>query len=221
MDFYAFVEGPLLWVAFLIFIIGTLARAALFLFASFKMDKIIYQHFSLKYILSSLVRWLLPLNKSVPKNPVFTILTYTFHLCLIVLPIWIYQHIIYWELSRFEWSWASIPAGLAEWMTLTFLAIAFFFLLRRIFSPDIRLLSTFSDYFLLVVTVMPFLTGYFLAHGTLDGIPFLKANMQLIHILSGEVMLILIPFTKLSHFVLFFFSRGATAVEFGRRGYSM
>jgi len=69
MDFYAFVEGPLLWVAFLIFIIGTLARAALFLFTSYKMDKIIYQHFSLKYILSSLVRWLLPLNKSVPKNP--------------------------------------------------------------------------------------------------------------------------------------------------------
>jgi len=106
-------------------------------------------------------------------------------------------------------------------MTLIFLAIALFFLVRRIFSADIRLLSTFSDYFLLVVTVMPFLTGYFLTHGTLDGNSFLKDNMQLIHILSGEVMLILIPFTKLSHFVLFFFSRGATAIEFGRRGYSI
>ena len=221
MDFYAFVEGPLLRAAFLIFIIGTLVRAALFLFTSYKMDKIIYQHFSLKYILSSLVLWLLPLNKSVPKNPIFTVLTYIFHLCLIVLPIWIYQHIIYWELSRFEWSWASIPAVLADWMTLIFLAIALFFLVRRIFSADIRLLSTFSDYFLLVVTVMPFLTGYFLTHGTLDGNSFLKDNMQLIHILSGEVMLILIPFTKLSHFVLFFFSRGATAIEFGRRGYSI
>jgi len=45
--------------------------------------------------------------------------------------------------------------------------------------------------------------------------------MMLIHILSGELMLLLIPFTKLSHFVLFFLSRGATAIEFGRRGYSI
>jgi hypothetical protein len=34
-------------------------------------------------------------------------------------------------------------------------------------------------------------------------------------------MLVMIPLSKLSHFVLFFFSRGASAVEFGRRGYSM
>jgi hypothetical protein len=52
-----------------------------------------------------------------------------------------------------------------------------------------------------------------------DNIGFLGENIQLIHMLSGELMLILIPFTKLSHFVLFFFSRGATAIEFGRRGY--
>lgn len=221
MDFYAFVEGPLLWFAFLTFIFGSLTRVALFFSVSRKMDKIIYQHFSWKYVLITLGRWLLPINKTVPKNPVFTILTYTFHLCLIILPIWIYQHIIYWEVSCFEWSWTPIPVILADCMTLIFLAIAVFFLLRRIFSPDIRLLSSFSDYFLLIVTVLPFLTGYFLAHGTLDSISILKNNMQLIHIISGELMLILIPFSKLSHFILFFLSRGASGIEFGRRGYSI
>jgi len=221
MDFFAFVEGPLLWIAFFTFIIGSLVRAALFLFVSREKDKIIYQHFSWKYVLTTIGRWLLPLNKSVIKNPVFMILAYIFHFCLIVLPIWVYQHVIYWEISRFEWSWVSLPVGLADWMTLIFLAIALFFLVRRIVSPDIRLLSTFSDYFLLIVTTLPFLTGYFSAHGTLDGILFFKNNMQLLHILSGELMLILIPFTKLSHFILFFFSRSATAIEFGRRGYSM
>ena len=106
-------------------------------------------------------------------------------------------------------------------MTLIFLAIAIFFLLRRIFSADIRLISTFSDYLLLIVTALPFLTGYFLTHGTLDSIGFLGDNMQLLHMLSAELMLILIPFTKLSHYILFFFSRGASGVEFGRRGYSI
>ena len=101
------------------------------------------------------------------------------------------------------------------------LAIGVFFLVRRIVSADIRLLSAFSDYLLLVVTALPFITGYFVTHGTLDSVAVLGENITLIHMLSGELMLILIPFTKLSHFVFFFFSRGATAVEFGRRGYSI
>jgi nitrate reductase gamma subunit len=221
MDFYSFVEGPLLWIACLTFIIGSLLKVALFLSLSRKTDKIIYQHFSWKYIFATLGRWLLPLNKDVVKNPIFTPLAYIFHLCLIIVPIWLSGHITLWEESRFEWSWSPIPDGLADWMTLIFLAIALFFLLRRIISADIRLISTFSDYLILVVTALPFMTGYFLTHETLDSIGFLGDNMTIIHMLSGELMLILIPFTKLSHFILFFFSRGATAIEFGRRGYSM
>lgn len=221
MDFFSFVEGPLLWIACLTFIIGSLMRAALFLSISRKKDKTIYENLNWKFVFATLGRWLLPLNKDVVKNPVFTILGYIFHICLIVVPIWLSGHITLWEESRFEWSWSAIPDGLADWMTLVFLAIALFFLLRRIISADIRLLSTFSDYFLICVTALPFMTGYFVTHGTLDSITFLGENMQLIHMLSGELMLILIPFTKLSHFVLFFFSRGATGIEFGRRGYSM
>ena len=221
MDFFSFVEGPLLWIAILTFIIGSLVRAALFLSVSRKTDKIIYQHFSWKYAFATIGRWLLPINKDVVKNPIFTSLGYIFHICLIVVPIWLSSHISLWEESRFEWSWTPIPDGLADWMTLIFLAIALFFLLRRIISADIRLISAFSDYFLLVVVAFPFMTGFFITHGTLDSIGFLGDNMQLIHMLSGELMLILIPFTKLSHYILFFFSRGATGIEFGRRGYSM
>jgi len=189
MDFYLFVEGPLLWIAFMVFIIGSILRAAMFLVVSTKKDQIIYQHFSWK--------------------------------CLVVVPIWLSGHISLWEESRFEWSWTPIPDGLADWMTLIFLAIALFFLLRRIFSADIRLISGFADYLLIIITALPFLTGYFLTHGTLDEIGFFGDNMPLIHMLSGEIMLILIPFTKLSHFILFFFSRGASGIEFGRRGYSI
>jgi hypothetical protein len=106
-------------------------------------------------------------------------------------------------------------------MTLVLLAISVYFILRRIISPDLRLISTVSDYLLIIVTALPFLTGYFLTHGTLESIPFFGENMSLLHMLSGELMLILIPLTRLSHSILFFFSRAATGVEFGRRGYTM
>jgi nitrate reductase gamma subunit len=105
-------------------------------------------------------------------------------------------------------------------MILVFSPLSRFFLLRRVLSRDLRLLSDFSDYALLVITGLPFLTGYWLTHGTLDAV-LSRYSMQIIHTLSGELMLVMIPLSKLSHLVLFFFSRGASAVEFGRRGYSM
>jgi nitrate reductase gamma subunit len=221
MDFYSFVEGPLLWIAFLTFIIGTVMRIAMFLAISRKRDQVMYRYFSWKYVFATLGRWLLPLNKDVAKNPVFAILVYVFHICLLVVPIWLSGHIILWEESRFGWSWSPIPESWADWMTLVLLGIAVFFFLRRLISPDIRLISTLSDYLLIAVTALPFMTGYFLTHGTLDGIAFLGDNIQLIHMLAGELMLILIPLTRLSHAVLFFFSRAATGIEIGRRGYSM
>src|SRR4030042_879539 len=221
MDFSLFAEGPLLWIASLIFIIGTLIRMAQFIFVARTKDKPFYKYFRLKSILAPLAWWLLPLNVDVKKNPVFIICVYLFHICLIVLPIWLAGHISLWEESRFGWSWTSLPDKWADWMTLLLLAIAVYFILRRALSPDLRLITTFSDYLLIVVTALPFATGYFLTHGTLDSIKFLGDNMRLLHVLSAELMLILIPFTRLSHSVLFFFSLPAAGVEFGRRGYSI
>jgi len=221
MDLSSFAEGPLLWIAFLVFIIGTVIRMAQFIFVARTKDKPLYNYFSVKYILSTLARWLLPLNVTVKKNPVFIICVYLFHICLIVVPIWLAGHVSLWEESRFGWSWSSIPDKWADWMTLLLLAIAIFFILRRALLPDLRLLTTAGDYLLIVVTVLPFLTGYFLTHGTVDSIKFLGDNMRLFHVLSAEFVLILIPFTRLSHSVLFFFSRAASGIEFGRRGYSI
>ncbi|MGD2127256.1 MAG: hypothetical protein PVG99_14325 [Desulfobacteraceae bacterium] len=221
MDFFSFVEGPLLWVAFLTCLIGTLVKAILLYSVSRKTDPVIYKHFKWKWVFATYARWLLPINRDVAKNPVFIPLVYVFHICLLVVPIWLSGHITLWEESRFAFSWTPIPDGLADWMTLILLAIAIFFLLRRILSPDIRTISTFSDYFLLVVTALPFATGYFTTHGTLEGVGFLGDNMMLIHMLCGELVLILMPFTRLSHYLLFFFSRAATGIEFGRREYSM
>lgn len=221
MDLSLFAEGPLLWIAFLVFMIGILIRMAQFLFVARTKDKPFYNYFRLKFILATLARWLLPLNVDVRKNPVFMICVYLFHICLLVVPIWLAGHISLWEESRFGWSWSSLPDKWADWMTLLFLAISIYFILRRALSADLRIITTFADYLLILVTALPFATGYCLTHGTLDGIGFLGDNMRLFHVLSAELMLILIPFTRLSHSVLFFFSRAATGVEFGRRGYSM
>lgn len=192
MDFGSLVEGPLLWTAFSIFIIGILARVGIFLSSILKTNK--NRHPRWKHILTILVRSFLPFHNAVTKKPIYATLRYTFHICLIVVPIWLYGHIVLWEESRFGWNWTALPDALADWMTLLLFLLAAYFLIRRIIVADIRLNSSKSDYFLIVITALPFITGYFLTHGSLDPISFLGNNMRTIHVLSGEAMLIVAVF---------------------------
>ncbi len=192
MDFGSFVEGPLLWIVFLIFTIGIITRVAFFFYAIIKSGK--DKDFRWSYILATFGRSFLPFHNAVAKRFTYTTLRYIFHVCLIVVPIWLSGHIVLWEESRFEWDWMPLPDTWADWMTLLLLGLAAYFLIRRVVLKDIRLNSSKSDYFLIVITALPFMTGYFLTHGSLDSIAFLGNNMRIIHVLSGEVMLLVAVF---------------------------
>ncbi len=220
MTFLEFVEGPLLWIAFLTFIIGTILKLVLFFAVSAKKDKIVYRYFSVKWIAFTFFRWLLPINRDVLKNPVYTICGYILHFCVLFVPIFYSAHVLLWEEGAFEWTWWIMPDAWADWMTLIVIAILVFFILRRMISPDVRILTTATDYIALAVALLPFLTGYCASHGTL-GDAVGAETIHLIHVMSGELLLILLPFTKLNHYILFFLSRGVAGIEFGRRGYSI
>ena len=61
------------------------------------------------------------------------------------------------------------------------------------------------DYFLLALLAMPFVTGFLAAHPAIN--PVRYNITMLIHVLSSELIFVLIPLTKLSHCVLFPFDR--------------
>jgi len=228
MSFNAFVEGPLVWIAFLTFIIGSALRLILFFTLSTKKDKPVYRFFSLKWMLLSIFRWLFPANPDLKKNPVFSILGYIFHICLLAVPLFYSAHMALWQESRFKWSWWTMPDKWADWMTLILLGIAVFFIIRRIVLAEVRIITTPSDYFLIIVCALPFLTGYLNTHPddtayqwVTSVLPFYGQYGTIIHIITGAMMLIAVPFTKLSHWVLFFVSRSVTGIEFGRRNYTV
>ena len=99
-------------------------------------------------------------------------------------------------------------------MTIGVILSAAFIILRRIALPEVRILTSVYDFLILIIAVAPFITGFLAYHEA----P--AYNFWLIaHILSGELMLIAIPFTKLSHFLLFFLSRAQLGMDFGiKRG---
>jgi ferredoxin len=188
MDFDSFVEGPLLWIVFLMFVSGLIARAVCFSLAIVKGGN--RKNDRETNTTTILLRLLFPFHRGIIKMPVYAAVRYVFHICLIVVPVWLSGHIVLWEESGLEWSWASLPDVWADWMTLLLLGLAAWFLIRRIAFSAVRLSSSASDYVLIVIIALPFLTGYFLANGNLDSITFMENNMRLIHVLSGEIMLI-------------------------------
>ena len=99
----------------------------------------------------------------------------------------------------------AISKGTADVLTLMTIACSLLLLSYRTFRARHRMVSEPMDYFLLLMVLLPFLSGFLAAHPAIN--PVSWNLMMLIHILSSEALFVLIPSTKLAHVVLFFFDR--------------
>ena len=209
-ELYNFVSGPLAWVAFIIFFGGCLYRLIRILVLVHKKEKFIYTYLSWKYSLRSILHWIIPFaTVNWRKHPVLTIVTFAFHICLIITPVFLLSHIILWEES-WSVSWWSLPDSLVQVLTLIVIGSCIFFLIRRLISPEVQYVTSASDYIILAIVAAPFVTG-FMAYYQWFGYQF----FTVLHILSGEVMLVAIPFTRLSHMLFSPLTRAYMGSEFG------
>jgi len=215
---YAFVTGPLAWLAFSIFFIGCIVRAVLYVRGlNWQLDRVAYTEyprFAARGALRSIFFWLLPYGtRSWRLHKGFTLLVFVFHLGLIITPIFLLGHNVL-LLERWGFSLWTLPEAVSDAMTIAVILAAVFIVLRRIALTEVRILTTAYDYLMLAIAVAPFVTG-FMAYHHIGNYQF----WLILHILCGEMMLVAIPFTKLSHFVLFFMSRAQLGIDYGvKRG---
>ena len=216
---YEFVTGPLAWLSFLIFFFGVIARAVMYVRGlDWKLDRVAYRTHMTPYgvrgAVRSVVAWLVPYGTAGwRQNPGFTLAVFVFHIGLLVTPIFLLAHNVLLK-ERFGFSLWTLPEAVGDLMTVAVLVAALGILLRRIALPEVRILTTVYDIFILLIATGPFITGFIAYHH------FGDYNFWLItHILSGELFLVAIPFTKLSHFILFFMSRIQLGMDYGiKRG---
>ena len=210
--FYEVLTGPLLWITFIIFIGGMLVRLFFLFYLSRKKDHVIYNHTSFSWGIKSIVHWMIPwASASMRNQPVFTFMVFSFHLTLLAVPLFLNAHNIMWD-EAFGISLWSIPDSAADVMTFILIGSAIFLVIRRIRRAEVRILTSAWDYTLLFLTTLPFITGLFAFHQWGPYETFL-----ILHIITAQVLLILIPFTKLSHMILFFFTRAFIGFEMGER----
>jgi nitrate reductase gamma subunit len=206
---YELVRGPLVWIAFLGFVGGvayqviTMARLA-------RKDKVVYATFDAKHGLRSLLHWVIPFaGRNTRMNPLYTVISYAFHISVLVTPLFLMGHAVLWQQS---WAirWWSLPEGVADVMTLVVIVGCLFFVARRLVLPEVRNVTDSSDFLLAAVILAPFVTG-FIAHR--QWLPY--RPMIIIHIISGAVFLLVIPWTRLVHMIWFAFTRSYMGSEFG------
>lgn len=215
---YDFVTGPLVWIAFLIFFFGLIARAVWYVKGlNWQMDRVAYRphmRHGIKGAARSIFFWLFPYGtRSWRQNPVFTFLVFIFHIGLLVTPIFLLGHNIMLKTS-WGFSLPTLSETAADMLTFAVIASALFLVLRRIALTEVRIITNAYDYLLVAIAVAPFVTGLLARYQVAD-----YQFWLMVHILSGELLLIAIPLTKLSHFVLFFMTRAQLGMDYGiKRG---
>ena len=208
---YELARGPLMWVAAIVFLAGTGYR----IFQLFRVTKAKTRARApargvrVASPEERKVRLVLAVQNSLlGQHPVMAIVSLLFHCCLFLVPVLTLAHNLMLR-QALGISFFSLPDPLTDVLTVIVLVGAVFFLVRRLVVPRVRAVSTLSDYLVLFLTAAPFFTGLAAYHQWGD-----YKTVLTLHILSGELMLMAIPFTKLGHMVFFFFARIFLGSEF-------
>ncbi len=218
-EIYIFLTGPLLWLSFAAFFGGLIYRVVQYLRGlDWQADRVAYQAWpalGIKGALRSIIHWLIPYGSHGWRaKPLYTFVFFLFHVGLVGVPLFLAGHAVILK-ERWGINWPSMSMPLADILTIAAIVAGIFIAIRRIGLPEVRIVTTLYDYFLIVVSLTPFVTGFLSVHQAPGYDLWLIA-----HVLSGELLLVLIPATKLWHVVGFFLSRGQIGADFGiKRGY--
>lgn len=189
----SFIEGPLLYITFSVFFGCLLMRTLFFGQALFKTSYDRQNKF--KFIALSFLKMGIPGHKIFIKRPVYIVVRYFFHFWMIVVPVFFAGHVMLLEESILRFGYGSMGYVWSDRITLLVLVILLYFFLRRLLFVKVRRDSTRYDYLFLLLTALPYLTGYMLTHNTLDNLirPLGVTNsgdlIWTAHILCGELVL--------------------------------
>ncbi|WP_415519227.1 MAG: TmcC family electron transfer complex membrane anchor subunit [Desulfovibrio aminophilus] len=209
-EIYNLVTGPLAWLAWGIFIVGSIYRLAIMYILAKKKDGPSLAYMSWGFSLRSIINWLIPFNAlGWRRNPVMTVATFAFHICLVLAPIFLLAHVALWD-QFFGVEYPVFRENVTDIMSMIVVAGGLVFAGRRRFQKEVRYVTTCQDWLILVIAVLPFLTGILAYHQI-----FNYQTMVILHILTGEIMLAAIPFTRLSHMLFAVFTRAYMGSEFG------
>jgi len=138
---------------------------------------------------------------------------YIFHVGLMITVLLFIPHIEIWE-SIVSFGWPGLPTPVVDLITVITMLALLVLLIDRLTNAVKQQLTTFGDYLAWLVTFLPLLTGYMCYHHI--WLPY--TQMLALHILSVELLMVVLPFTKLIHSVTIFIARWYNGDQFAHKG---
>lgn len=208
-QFLEFAKGPLFKFSFLMMLLG-LARTILIVgFGAVKaVRNASDRNIPVKSLSKETLGWLIPLRHIFSSRAFFSTVSLVFHLGLVIVPVFLLDHILLWR-SGIGIAWPGISKTTADVLTLMSICTGLILLLNRIFDRNTRFLSTMLDYVLLGLILGVFSSG-FVASRPYN--PVAYETTMLIHVLCGNAIMLLVPFSKLAHCLLYPFLRIASNI---------
>lgn len=195
----AWARGPCFWFACTFLVLGLLRHVAL---TAWEIHRAVRRagDRSIPYGKLAVVtlKWLFPFDK-MGDRWMYSAATFAFHVSILVAPIFLAGHIELWR-RGLGISWPAIPNVLADVLTIMAILTAAILIIERVSAKDSRFLSRFQDYALPLLVAVPFASGFLVMHPAWN--PFAFEATLLVHVMSANLLLVLIPTTKLSHCVL-------------------
>ncbi len=213
-EFLLWVRGPGLQIAVGIMVFGIVVRLLEIFLLGRKQNLAALRGSGVGQGFKTMFSRTLPFDKNTARRSMFTIVTgYIFHIGLFVVIFLLAPHISLFK-SLFGFAWPSISTPVVDFFAVITMVTLLAVLFRRITNPVLKHLSTGQDYFVWVLTFVPILTGYMTYHHLLFSYNWLLG----IHILSVEILLVFLPFTKLTHVFTLFIARWYTGFLAGQKG---
>lgn len=197
-------RGPLFTIAFLTMVLGLGRHLLLQTHELVTTKRWRLRFVPWRRVASETLSWAFPVRHLIRGTIVISAASFLFHLGAIIVPIFLADHVRLWR-AQFGVTLPSIGGSLADTLALLTLGCVVVLLSYRTLIRRSRELSRPSDYALLVMILVPFLSGYLAAHPNVN--PLRWSSMMLIHVLSADLLMFVAPFTKLAHIVLFPFDR--------------
>ncbi|MCP4703064.1 MAG: respiratory nitrate reductase subunit gamma [candidate division Zixibacteria bacterium] len=195
-----FARGPMFRFSIIIMLLGLARLVLLDLYNAY----IAYQKagdksLPWKLIISRSIEWLFPIKRIAHSRPIYSIFSILFHIGLLLVPIFLFAHVQLWE-KGIGFSWPTLPYDWAYWLTLSTIVFALLLLTGRVLNKTSSFLSRKQDFLWPVLLLIPFVTGFACSHMNVS--PSNYQLFMLMHVLAGNFIFILMPFTKIAHCVL-------------------
>lgn len=213
-EFLLWVRGPVLQFAVIVFLFGMIVRVIEIVALGRKENLAATRGSGVQAGIRTMFTRSLPADKNTFNRSMVTWVTgYVFHIGLFVVIFFLAPHISLFK-SFLGFGWPALSTPIVDMFAVITMLALLVVLYHRLTNPVLKFLSTPADYLVWVLTFVPLLTGYMSYHHLL-----LPYNWLLgLHILSVEFLLILFPFTKLSHAFTLFFARYYNGFAAGQKG---